>query len=606
MRTTQYLSLRRTAGALAALAVSAILATAFMPASAKKSSWDEAARINKADYHFLEARRLSAIHAPSADYYTTSRRAVELNPGDIDAEAELGYCEVAVGADAESVLRGIDRLRRHYEAKPEDYFWSTTYAGLLRRMQNLKEVVNVERTLDSIFPDRTELSLTYCEDLSALAATGDTAAFTTALGILNRLEKGVGKAPWLVTRKVRLYSGVRDTVSIMREVGQMLAESPKSSERNLLAASIFNFFARPDSALIYFDRACELDPENADAILSRADFYRQQGDSTAYENELYSAMQLSTLMPQAKEELLTGYLREHMADTSAARRARVENLFGAVLSRHPHESGLHNLYGAYLAITERYAEAAEEYRYATDLDPNDEDLWRRSISATAQTENWPALEKEAKRAATFFPDNYWWYQLQAVALSSQDDNEGAYAVIDSALATHNFDSAGKAVLIGWKASMRQNENPTDTIMLALYDEAVQLDPSNYLNLNNYAYALARSGKDLDKAERLSRKTIDIDPENPTYLDTYAWVLFRLLRYQDAKEYIDKALAAIADPEIAEAYGSSQPEMLEHAGDIYYMCGAPEEALEFWKKALALDPDNELLARKVKAKAYLYK
>ncbi len=604
--TAQYHSLRRMVGALIVMAVSAILATGYMPALAKKLSWDQAARIKKADYHFMEARRLSAIHAPSADYYTTSRRAVELNPGDLDAEAELGYCEVAVGADPESVLRGIDRLRRHYEAKPEDYFWSTTYAGLLRRMQRLKEVVAVERTLDSLFPDRTELSLTYCEDLSALAATGDTAAFSTALGILNRLEKGVGKAPWLVTRKVRLYSGVRDTVSIMHEVGQMLAESPKSSERNLLAASIFNFFAIPDSALIYFNRACELDPENADAILSRADFYHQQGDSAAYEDELYNAMQLSTLMPQTKEELLTGYLREYVADTTAARRQRVEKLFEAVLSRHPHESGLHNLYGAYLAISQRYAEAAEEYRYATDLDPNDEDLWRRSVSAIAQTENWPVLEKEARRAATFFPDNYWWYQLQAIARSSQGDNEGAYAVIDSALTTHKFDSAGKAVLIGWKASMLQNDNPTDTTMLALYDEAVQLDPSNYLNLNNYAYALARSGKDLDKAERMSRKTIDIDPENPTYLDTYAWVLFRLLRYQDAKEYIDKALALIDDPEIAEAYGSSQPEMLEHAGDIYYMCGAPEEALEFWKSALTLDSDNELLARKVKAKAYLYK
>ena len=89
MRTTQYLSLRHTAGAIIALAVSTILATGFMPASAKKLSWDEAARIKKADYHFLEARRLSAIHAPSADYYTTSRRAVELNPGDIDAEAEF-------------------------------------------------------------------------------------------------------------------------------------------------------------------------------------------------------------------------------------------------------------------------------------------------------------------------------------------------------------------------------------------------------------------------------------------------------------------------------------------------------------------------------------
>ncbi len=36
-----------------------------------------------------------------------------------------------------------------------------------------------------------------------------------------------------------------------------------------------------------------------------------------------------------------------------------------------------------------------------------------------------------------------------------------------------------------------------------------------------------------------------------------------------------------------------------------MNGEPQKALEFWEKALALDPDNELLQRKVKHKTYFY-
>ncbi|MDE7375980.1 MAG: tetratricopeptide repeat protein, partial [Muribaculaceae bacterium] len=47
------------------------------------------------------------------------------------------------------------------------------------------------------------------------------------------------------------------------------------------------------------------------------------------------------------------------------------------------------------------------------------------------------------------------------------------------------------------------------------------------------------------------------------------------------------------------------DVLEHAGDIYFMDGAPDKALEFWKRALALDPDNDCLARKVKHKTYFY-
>lgn len=47
------------------------------------------------------------------------------------------------------------------------------------------------------------------------------------------------------------------------------------------------------------------------------------------------------------------------------------------------------------------------------------------------------------------------------------------------------------------------------------------------------------------------------------------------------------------------------EVLSHAGDIYFMSGLPEQALEFWERAALIDPDDEMLARKVKYKTYFY-
>ena len=121
-------------------------------------------------------------------------------------------------------------------------------------------------------------------------------------------------------------------------------------------------------------------------------------------------------------------------------------------------------------------------------------------------------------------------------------------------------------------------------------------PDNLLALNNCAYYLAVEGRDLDKAEEMSARTIKERPDDATSLDTYAWVMFRKKNYTEAMAYIDKAIANSEDP---------SEELYHHAGDIYFMNGEPQKALEFWEKALALDPDNELLQRKVKHKTYFY-
>ena len=97
------------------------------------------------------------------------------------------------------------------------------------------------------------------------------------------------------------------------------------------------------------------------------------------------------------------------------------------------------------------------------------------------------------------------------------------------------------------------------------------------------------GRDLDKAERMSYRTIQERPDDINSPDTYAWILFKQKKYTEALVYIQQALDLVKEP--AE-------ELYSHAGDIYFWNGEHEKAVELWQQALSIAPDNELLKRKV--------
>jgi tetratricopeptide (TPR) repeat protein len=130
---------------------------------------------------------------------------------------------------------------------------------------------------------------------------------------------------------------------------------------------------------------------------------------------------------------------------------------------------------------------------------------------------------------------------------------------------------------------------------AAYDSCLQWKPNNIGCLNNYAYYLSVLNQDLAKAEQMSYRTVKAEPQNSTYLDTYAWILFRQERYEEAKIYIDQALAN--DSTVSAV-------IIEHAGDIYMMTDNPDKALEYWQRALESDSENALLQRKIKLKKYI--
>ena len=91
------------------------------------------------------------------------------------------------------------------------------------------------------------------------------------------------------------------------------------------------------------------------------------------------------------------------------------------------------------------------------------------------------------------------------------------------------------------------------------------------------------------------RAVEIEPDDPTMLDTYAWILFLQGDYALAKIYMDKTLSLDKAP---------SAEVLEHAGDIYMMCGDAGMALEYWKQALQQNGDSETLKAKIKQRKYI--
>ncbi len=64
-------------------------------------------------------------------------------------------------------------------------------------------------------------------------------------------------------------------------------------------------------------------------------------------------------------------------------------------------------------------------------------------------------------------------------------------------------------------------------------------------------------------------------------------------------------STIAENQETRPENEPSTEIYDHAGDIYFMSGDHTEAVEFWKEALKLDPENEAIKKKVTHRTYFF-
>jgi tetratricopeptide (TPR) repeat protein len=121
-----------------------------------------------------------------------------------------------------------------------------------------------------------------------------------------------------------------------------------------------------------------------------------------------------------------------------------------------------------------------------------------------------------------------------------------------------------------------------------YEKALHYFADNAMVLNNYAYYLSLEGHNLERALTMITRALALSEKNATYLDTMAWVLYKLGRYDEAKKYMQQALARDR---------SQSPDLAMHYGDILHALGEDFMAKTYWRKALERGADKSEVERR---------
>lgn len=545
----------------------------------------------KANYIFLEAIAKNAEN-DAASAYDLLRTAHETDPENPVIAYYYGFSKMSLDDVTETeVESGLRLMRRMTVERPEDYYENYIYALLCSSLGDYDESIRVVETLLAKYPEKTQM---YPVLAKSYASKGD---FAKAIAVTDSLEKTEGRSMQTTIDKIGYMLGRNDTAAIINEGKAYLRTAPNSVEPNTLMGNIYAQLGDPDSAFVYYDRALAIDPESGFVNLQKANLYYSLGDSVGYERETTTVLLNKNIEIDTKVEILTDYIRTHVLRNDSS--ARVDNMFRTILEQHPHEAQIHSLYSDYLTFRKDYKDAAEQLSYTLDIDPSDPKNWKRMMWLYLYVKQPEKAIEAGRKALEMHPDELEFYQILGSAYYQLSDYDKSIENYETLLAKNDsLQMVDEAEVYSAMAESYYEKGDMEKTF-ACYETSLRHDPENPLSLNNYAYFLCINEPDsIDKAERMSAMAVKEEPENASYLDTYAWIKFLRRDYKAALEYIEKAAEFCDKTE-------NNSELWEHYGDILFMLGRPDEALEKWKDAEKGNPGSKLLKKKIDNKTYFY-
>lgn len=109
------------------------------------------------------------------------------------------------------------------------------------------------------------------------------------------------------------------------------------------------------------------------------------------------------------------------------------------------------------------------------------------------------------------------------------------------------------------------------------------EPANAQVLNALGYTLADRTNRYEEALIYIQRALELEPDDAAVVDSMGWVLYRMGNYPQAIEHLRRAAQLSQDPEIAA-----------HLGEVLWVSGDKDGALEIWEKSLKDNPDDSIL------------
>ncbi len=480
--------------------------------------------------------------------------------------------------------QAFDQFKIATDLDPSNYWYKLSYASFLESNGDVNEAIAVFKELTEQNPSQIELKL----ELSKLLI--GQRKYQEGIEILNKIEEETGINEEITFLKQKIYLYKNDVDGAANELEHLIQAYPNEIRYYGILSDIYLNNGREDQAYQVFKRMKSVDSSSYMVNLALADYYKKQGDKSAYMNELNMAFSNPEMNIDAKiQYILTNYRidsrNEELKKEGIA-------LCKTLTQTHPNDAKSHAIYADFLYFDNQLDLAKQAYFRTIELDSSRFPVWNQLMVILSETNENEALIKYGVRAIDLFPNQASSYLMLGFAHAQRNQHEKAVTYFnlgkDLALGNEALKAQFYASLGDSYQTLKQHDKSDQA-----YDKALEIDPDNVYVLNNYSYFLALRKDQLEKAKDMSMRSNNLAPGQSSFQDTYAWILFQMGNYEEANQWIDKALSN----------DSSSGVLLEHKGDILFQMGKIDEAIEFWKKAKEKGGTTKMIDRKIEDKKW---
>ena len=482
----------------------------------------------------------------------------------------------------------FDLLNRCLELKadaPETYFFLAQY---YTEMKNPDRALEYFKKAATLSPDEMTYMETLAQSYISKGLYGD------AISVVEKMYDRDKSRQELLEMLYRLYVQESNYEAAISVLDKMEAIDGNSERISLSKSALYLQTGDSEKAIDIIRTLAADHPNNAKVQQALRNYYIRVEDSVAVDSITRQILMNRNTETSDKIFLLRQLITENEQQHGDS--TEILHIFSEMLQAEP-DADIAELRAIYMDLKKMPRDSiAQALEHVLLLAPDRASARMHLVQFAWEADDDDRIVSLCQAARQYNPEEMAFYYYQGMAYYRKKDTDHALEAFQNGINVITEESS-PIIVSDFYAVMGdilfQKEREREAF--EAYDSCLQWKPDNIGCLNNYAYYLSLKGTQLDRAEQMSYKTIKAEPNNATYLDTYAWILFMQQRYAEARIYIDQAL---------QNDSTAGAVVTEHAGDIYALAGDIEGAVRLWQQALAQDPGNKLLARKIKRKKYI--
>lgn len=525
------------------------------------------------DYYIEGVREYAAGESSSADIMFF--KSVRMNP---ENDAAWYYMAMLRLMDNDSD-KALEYLEKAVSLSPDNQWYRLTSARLYANLGESDKAIDIYNALITEAPEKSD----YYYELTDLLMRSN--RLDEALGILERIDqlRGATEITGNAKYEILMAQGRYDEAE---KQARKLDENFPSPRTALALGDLYKARYNDSTALYYYRKAVNMDPEFTPAYLGMAEVYRINRDFFNFFKSINIFLSDRDMNPLMK----ASYIEEVIFPSGIVPvfRPQVDTLINNTLNAHPSDTAILSMAGSYFIALDSIDKGLELLRRNVDLHPDVKSARMAYMGQLYYTRQWDTLIPVAQRTIELFPEHFSLKEILAIAYWQKGDTEAAAGLYRQIL---KVIPENHPMLISCYGSLGDlyHELGNRRKAYRYYEKGLRIDDNYSPILNNYAYYLSEEGRNLRKALEMSRKTVLNEPENPTYLDTYGWLLYLTGDYQEARKYLEKA----------KIYGGDESAViLDHYAETLYALKEYNLAFLYWGNAERLDPDMGL-AEKVR-------